>query len=388
MNKKILFISHDASRTGAPILLLNLINWLVVNKGVSAEILIMNGKAWHDKLVPDFSKVGKVYVLNENKISYLERIKRFFLKKIGVPNDSSNTRLVELFKNKKYDFIYANTLVTSTIIPDLSRLLKAPILMHAHELEVVTQRFVGVEVVRAAVPFINKYIIANSLIQRRVFEKFKLNISSEKVSVLPEYVVDKKIKSGTEIDLTGFSGNTDIIVGSGTVDWRKGIDLFIQTAIQYRKIAENNFIFCWIGGETTIELQYELDVAGLGECVKIVNQIPDITPYLECANVFFLSSREDPYPLVSLEAALAGCPIVCFKDSGGMNDFVTEDNGIKVDFIDTFAAAVAIKTIVSDKSLRAKLSLSAKQKAQQHHIDIVAEKIWGLCTTKDFLCNT
>jgi glycosyltransferase involved in cell wall biosynthesis len=39
-------------------------------------------------------------------------------------------------------------------------------------------------------------------------------------------------------------------------------------------------------------------------------------------DVFFLSSREDPFPLVMLEAAHVGKPIVGVRASGGVNDFL------------------------------------------------------------------
>ena len=38
---KILFISHDAGRTGAPLLLLNMLKWLKGNRDLSFEVLLM-----------------------------------------------------------------------------------------------------------------------------------------------------------------------------------------------------------------------------------------------------------------------------------------------------------------------------------------------------------
>jgi glycosyltransferase involved in cell wall biosynthesis len=376
MNKKILFISHDASRTGAPILLLNLIEWLITNKKISADILILNSRPWHDKLISDFSRLGKVYLLNDNPQSYWDKIRCYFSLNKKV-NKYSNKILLQLFRNKNYDLIYANTVVTSIVIPDLRRILTGPIVMHIHELEIVMQKYVGINVFKESIPVIDKFILANSLIKKRIFDKYNLNIPSDIISIFPEYISNSNNSNDSYFDKSLFRENCDIILGAGTLEWRKGIDLFIQTAIQYKKISKKDFIFCWIGGEATIELNYEIEIAGLFENVKIIRQLPDISHYFKYTDVFFLSSREDPYPLVCLEASKYGCPIVCFKDSGGMNDFVTEENGIKVNFMDTLEAAESIKCIVSNAELRKKLSLASIKKAEDHHIDLIAEKIWS-----------
>jgi len=41
--KKVLFIGHDASRTGAPLLLLELIKWLTSNSSVKPSVLLKQG---------------------------------------------------------------------------------------------------------------------------------------------------------------------------------------------------------------------------------------------------------------------------------------------------------------------------------------------------------
>ena len=41
--KKVLFIGHDASRTGAPLLLLELIKWLTSNSSIKPSVLLRQG---------------------------------------------------------------------------------------------------------------------------------------------------------------------------------------------------------------------------------------------------------------------------------------------------------------------------------------------------------
>jgi glycosyltransferase involved in cell wall biosynthesis len=56
--------------------------------------------------------------------------------------------------------------------------------------------------------------------------------------------------------------------------------------------------------------------------------------YFAAFDVFALVSREDPFPVVCLEAASLGKPIVCFNSSDGEKEFVENDCGFVVPDLD------------------------------------------------------
>src|SRR4051812_5528003 len=60
-----LFVSHDASRTGAPIFLLNLLRWIKANTALDFEVLLPRG----GPLVSDFANLCRVSVVR-NSSSY------------------------------------------------------------------------------------------------------------------------------------------------------------------------------------------------------------------------------------------------------------------------------------------------------------------------------
>ncbi len=84
-------------------------------------------------------------------------------------------------------------------------------------------------------------------------------------------------------------------------------------------------------------------------------------------DVFLLSSREDPYPLVVLEAALLQKPIICFESAGGAPELVESDAGMVVGYLDVVAASEAIITLVKDPVLRKQKGLNASQKVLSRH---------------------
>jgi len=68
--------------------------------------------------------------------------------------------------------------------------------------------------------------------------------------------------------------------------------------------------FFWIGGSTPDEqaaLAKQIAARHLEEHVRFLGERPNPRPYLALGQIFVLSSREDPFPLVALEAASAGC---------------------------------------------------------------------------------
>ena len=68
---------------------------------------------------------------------------------------------------------------------------------------------------------------------------------------------------------------------------------------------------------------------------------------INCCDVFLVSSREDPFPLVVLEAALCGKPILGFKNTGGVDEFIDDSCGIKVDYLNVFEMSKQITTLNS-----------------------------------------
>jgi glycosyltransferase involved in cell wall biosynthesis len=161
-----------------------------------------------------------------------------------------------------------------------------------------------------------------------------------------------------ELELNG----THIAVfGCGTTDWRKGPDLFVEIAAR-ACAAVPQLRFFWIGAGSREE-QRALDklIARLGLTgrVSFLGERPDARSYLGAGHIFLLPSREDPFPLVALEAADAGVPIVCFEGAGGMPGFVGQECGRVVPFEDIDAAAAVIRELAGDEALRRRLGAAA-----------------------------
>jgi glycosyltransferase involved in cell wall biosynthesis len=105
---------------------------------------------------------------------------------------------------------------------------------------------------------------------------------------------------------------------------------------------------------------------GLSEWVTFLGFKDNVNDYLRLADIFVLPSREDPLPLVALQAANCGLPIICFADAGGTPDLVGEDAGYVVSFEDVEAMADKTVSLMQDRELRQALGSRAREKFVAH----------------------
>ncbi|MBV9811622.1 MAG: glycosyltransferase, partial [Acetobacteraceae bacterium] len=144
----------------------------------------------------------------------------------------------------------------------------------------------------------------------------------------------------------GIEAGARLVLGAGTGDLRKGFDLFLQAW----RIActRGDAVFCWLG-EIDKELRRwlgaEIDAAVATGRLKLPGYQENTAAWFSAADAFALTSREDPYPSVVLEALSAGLPVVAFAGSGGAPELIARlDGGEVVAMGDAAAMADALLT--------------------------------------------
>ena len=173
----------------------------------------------------------------------------------------------------------------------------------------------------------------------------------------------------------GWPADTIVILGAGTVTFRKGVDLFLACAKRVAEMAPaKKFRFVWFGEgmDTGLDEKYALYLedqvqrSGLNGVATILKAVSDIeTAYLD-SDLLFLSSRLDPLPLVCLEAIHFAKPVVCFESATGIAEYLAQDPiaafGI-VPFLDIEAAARQIFRLIEDSELRVQIGQASKKLA-------------------------
>lgn len=331
-NRNILFICHESSRTGAPLFLLYFIRWIKYHTDQEFYILIEKG----GDLESSFKELGPTWVIRPAKIPFIQKIwsklnHRSFL----------NFRLRSLLK-KPVGLIYQNTIGKAMLVASLKKTMNCRVITHIHELESVIQS-TGKTNIRLIKQTTNHFIAAsqgvkNNLIQRHHIPESKITIHYECIEHIPDQLKNSQFQLSLKINESDF-----VVGGAGFVDYRKGFDLFLETAKLL--ILNNNqkgLKFVWIGGfgrnkQKMIEkFIQENDLAGH---VCFTGEKKNPFPYYRKFDLFFLTSREDPYPLVMLENAFLGNPVIGFKDAGGIEEFLDHDTDLLVEDFDIRHAA-------------------------------------------------
>lgn len=162
-----------------------------------------------------------------------------------------------------------------------------------------------------------------------------------------------------------------VVMGCGVLHWRKSPDKFVETA--ERVLAAGvDAEFIWLGGGPDQDAcEAMARNKGIADRVRFTGYEPDVAGKLAAADIFLLSSQEDPFPLVALYAAQAGAPVVCFEDAGGIAAFVKAGSGTAVPFMDVVAMADAVTALARDgERRRAKGAVGIEQVRRSHTIDV------------------
>jgi glycosyltransferase involved in cell wall biosynthesis len=373
-SKSILFVSHDASRTGAPIIFLNFLRWFKENSDIPFQILLKDGGA----LESEFEAIAPISIFNI-KPPVQRSLSTRILGRLGFQSDPTQSHLNRLKAKLAQDnigLIYTNTITNGQVLNFLSD-FQCPAVCHVHELGYWINHGIKPENLTQVKQFTQHYIAVSKAVQKNLVEnqgilEENISIIYESVPIhalMPEEIQQQREKICRQVNLPL---DAKIICASGTMDWRKGPDLFIQLARTVLKQSPGQPIyFLWIGGCKDeiqyAQLQYDVHNAGLENQVFFLGEKVKPLEYFAACDIFALMSREDPYPLVCLEAASLGKPILCFDQSGGEPEFVEDDCGFVVPYLDIETMAAKVLTLVNSPELCQRLGENAKQKVEERH---------------------
>jgi glycosyltransferase involved in cell wall biosynthesis len=166
-----------------------------------------------------------------------------------------------------------------------------------------------------------------------------------------------------------------VIIGLGTLDQRKGVDLFVACAVSLMHLNPSRaFRFVWVGDPKHIAgtlygiaLEEQIARSGLDDRLAFMPALEDLSAVYAHADAMFLSSRLDPLPNVAIEAALKGVPVVCFERGTGIAEIFAGDSDaarLVVPYMDLAAAAQAFVKLINDQDYRRNASAAVRRLAQ------------------------
>ncbi|MES2278854.1 MAG: glycosyltransferase family 4 protein [Bacteroidota bacterium] len=329
--KKVLFISHEASRSGAPIVLLHLLKWIKANTPLQFDILLLNDGT----LKPDFEALGKTYIASDifNGFSTINRIKR---KLFNIAPDKT-TAITAIIGGNNYDLVYGNTILSLPLLSSFKTRYGTKTVCCIHELSYALNYCFDHEYLVENLPSVDKIIAVSKAVKHNLIDSYNLN--EEQVELQYEFIDTGNKPTTLSTDSSIKQDNAFIIGAGGTPEWRKGTDLVIPLALnlveQYPKF---KFKIAWLGADVNCDyvknILYDARKCGIADKLLFIAPSSKPLDVINQFDVFALLSREDPFPLIALEAAFLQKPIVAFSNSGGIPELLDEGAGLLAPYLD------------------------------------------------------
>ena len=343
----VLVISHDAALAGAQVLLLSLLRQWKKRHPFAVRIICVGA----GELRKEFEKCFPTLVLAD------------FAAKA-----EQDYALAEFLRGSPR-VIYSSTVVNGPLLAQL-RPLGAKIVTHTHELQKSIERWAPGEIMAATLKHSDFFLAASPKIAENL--SISHGVLKDNLHVVYAFIepwVEEQeptaaAKAAMQEEL-GIGVEDVVVFGCGTTDWRKGPDLFVEIA-RSACARDSRLKFLWIGGDPAPFME-KVRSAGLEGRVFFVGHRKEARRYYYAGHIFLLSSREDPCPLVALEAANAGLPIVCFADAGDIPGFVGEECGVVVPYEDVPAAARAVLRLAGDAELRRNQGAEGRRRVVERH---------------------
>ena len=362
-DRPILLVSHQATLTGAPRVLADL-GRAAAQMGATVVFLFVEG----GNELESYARIGHVYLLSQfnNNFEYAARsIISDHDPRVAVFNTITTTR-------------YAETL--NSLDPDIR------CIGWIHELPTVINSFFGGrETVIKAHAYCEKLAFGSDYVRQQFAVEYGLD--SDSLYLLP-YIwkvpllsgsakaIDNEAMSIANIVDSSSDKNTILLLGCGTAEPRKGLDIFIRVAYQ---VLENcneehrsRLKFVWYGCPSSSDnyvdfCKFDAKRLGIDEFIEFKPVSDEFAERLAQATAFMLTSREDPYPLVILDSMANGVPFVCFEDAGGSATIAKSGPGIAIPYGDEQLFAENINYLIDNPAKCEQLGRAGKKKVILDH---------------------
>ncbi|MEA5003916.1 MAG: glycoside hydrolase family 99-like domain-containing protein [Christensenella sp.] len=345
--REIIFVGHDALFNGAQVLAYHIIKQLKEVFGYDVYTILQDGGELEEK-IRHYSKVL-----------------------INVTRDIDSTeQLEQTVRRWNVKKAICNTVVTGDMVGMLADMGVSCVSL-IHEMQNIIQNMHAVDKLSIINQKAKKIVFPSSHVEYS--DQGLLDLDADKTVIMPQglfsinpYIERKPETRDLIREKLGIPKDAKIVLGAGTMDIRKGIDLFADCAIRTAQQC-NNIYYVWIGDcnlenfeEVVVKKCNDAGVLDSKRLIFIPAQ-PDIRAFYVAADLFLLTSREDPFPSVVVESMHAGVPVVAFRDSGGFADIIDEQTGLLVEKENTRAMTEAVIELLNDATCWQKKSQACRE---------------------------
>ncbi|MFZ5638489.1 MAG: glycosyltransferase [Pseudomonadota bacterium] len=344
---RVLIMSHDAQAHGAQYLALSLTREFL-QSGVDVEVL-MQGPGW---LEPQFTALAPMHRL------------------YAMDADALRALAADL-RARGFDRLIANTTVTGCVIWPF-RDAGMRIVSLIHELPLLIANY-GLEEAREVLADASERLVvpARPIEDGLVGALGEARLAGKLVTRTQGLYTRNRYRGSRDMReprqrlraRLGLPHDARVALCVGYADLRKGVDLLAEATV-LACARRSDFHAVWVGhSDAALRAQIEARMAeaGLADRFVFAGLDFDTDDYFAGADVYALTSREDPFPSVVMESLVVGVPVVAFAGTGGCADLVDGLCGFSVPSFDVGVYADAMLRIVGDPALGARLGEAGRE---------------------------
>ena len=341
----VLLLIHEATRTGAPILGYNIAKLLGRTYNVVA-VLLADGELANDFRECCAAVIGPLSVADAHPVE-------------------AEYLVSYLLDAYRFTYAVANSIDTRILLRSLT-LSAVPVVSLVHEFSsyVPPRGEMG-----RALEWSTEIVFSSEITRSAALADYP-NLDNRPIHILRQGLPDlpprpksdmlNERRAITEAIRPEHAKDAFVVLGCGTVTFRKGVDTFLACASAVAALKPRRAVrFVWIGTGTHYDmdrvyrvfLEEQIERAGLKDLVTFVDPLADLDLAYRLSDLFLLSSRLDPLPNVGIEAALHGRPVICFENATGFAEILRADPITRpcvVPYLDTQAAAREIARLADD----------------------------------------
>lgn len=350
----VLLVTHECSRSGAPMLLLHIAESLV-SLGVPVAFCARRLGA----LAQDMAKVAPVFYC---------------------PTKTVFASVAARLRDAGYSRVVINSIASSPILPDNAAWPFEKTLFLVHELPGVIRYLHLEDDAKRALALRCTYIFPSSFVRDRYFEM----IGRPKNHLVKPQAVYEVKNSAAVLSRAEIARKYQIpndrpwVLNVANAEMRKGFDYFLDLAA-----LNSSYEWIWVGNNNPSMLAEALERNGVSEFsnVSLTGYVPsdEIGSIYAASDVFALTSREDPFPSVVLEAFAAYTPVVAFDGNGGYTDVVIDgETGFLADSGDLASFSSKLACLINDEKFANAIKENCKKYVESNTFECYVETLLAL----------
>jgi glycosyltransferase involved in cell wall biosynthesis len=321
-----LFISHEATNSGAPRMLLEVLRGIRAVRGESWQCEMIFGQG--GTLFNEFARLGPVHRLSRpwtDAPNLWSRGGRWLGRRLWL-RSKRFAQLVSDWQTRGGGVIFSNTGINGRLLaalpPGRHRLVS-----YVHELATGLRRFNRPADLAVTLTRTDLFLAVSTAVSADLAE---LGVQKSQIELVPNFL--RRMPAASAFSTAHaelcrqlqLPSQTRLITGCGHIERVKGPDFFVEMANQVAQSASGPLTFLWLGRAADRALSRRVR-ASAGDRVRFLGEVADTMPYFAGSDIVAVTSRNESFSRVALEAGALGRPVLAFAGARGPSDLLSPE---------------------------------------------------------------